>query len=199
MKSILIIAVLFTLASCATKRTKFSDKNMRIMVDSSGLNMSDYTSLQTALVQSNVWTVLDRSRGLAAVKNEQEQLHQYNSDRYEPSEKFAHWGKLYGVGAVIVAHSECHNRPNQWNTTELSNYCRLFVNLIDANTGEVIVAVSGNDKASFMSNPEWGDIVEELVDSYPKYFKEAKLHEKLLEYKEDSLQNSNKMDRRNGR
>lgn len=199
MKTIIIIATMFILCSCATKRTKYSDKNMRVMVDPSGLNMTDYTNLQTALVQSNVWTVLDRSRGLAAVKTEQERLHQHDHDRHDPREKFAHWGKLYGVGAVIVAHSECHNRPNQWNITELRNYCRLFLNLVDANTGEVIVAVNDEDKAPFMSNPEWDEIVEGLVDAYPKYFEKMKLNDKLLEYKEESLQNSNKQDRKNNR
>jgi hypothetical protein len=169
------------------------------MVDPSGISMTDYANLQTALVQTNVWTVLDRARGIAAIKHEQEQLHKYNHDRYDPREKFAHWGKLYGVGAVVVAHSECKNRPNQWNVTELKNYCRLFLNLVDANTGEVIVAVNGEDKAEFMSSPEWDDVVEELVEVYPKYFKDVELHEKLLEYKEESLQNSNKMDRRNNR
>ncbi len=199
MKSTIILVTLLFLCSCATKRTKYSDKNMRIMVDPSGISMTDYTNLQTALVQSNVWTVLDRARGIAAVKNEQEQLHKYNHDRFDPREKFAHWGKLHGVGAVVVAHSECQNRVNQWNVTELRNYCRLFLNLVDANTGEVIVAVNGDDKAPFMSSPEWDDVVEELVEVYPKYFKDVELHEKLLEYKEDSLQNSNKMDRRNNR
>jgi hypothetical protein len=199
MKSTIILAILLLLCSCATKRTKFSDKNMRIMIDPVGLSMSDYSNLQTALVKTDAWVVLDRARGLAAIKNEQEELHRTSHDRYDRSEKFAHWGKLYGVGAVVVAHSECHNRPNQWNTTELANYCKLYLNLVDANTGEVIVAVNGEDKAEFMTSPEWDDVAEELVEVYPRYFKNVELHEKLLEYKRESEMNSDKMDRRNNR
>lgn len=199
MKSTLIVAILLSLCSCATKRTKFSDKNMRIMIDPVGLSMSDYSNLQTALVKTDVWVVLDRARGIAAIKQEQENLHRDEHDRYDRSEKFAHWGKLYGVGAVVVAHSECHNRPNQWNVTELANYCKLSLNLVDANTGEVIVAVNDENKADFMTSPEWNDVAEELVDAYPKYFKKVELHENLIEYKRESEANSDKMDRRNGR
>lgn len=196
---ILSLVLLVMLASCATKRTRYSDKNMRVMVDPNGLSHTDYMNLQSALVQANIWTVLDRSAGLQAVKKEQENLHQTQHDRYEDQEKFAHWGKLYGVGAVIVAHSECQNRPNTWNITELKNYCRLFINLVDANTGEVIVAVQEEDSAPFMARPEWDDAVAELGDEYPKYFKEVKLHDKLLEYKQESKVVAEKMHRRNNR
>lgn len=199
MKSSIILIVLLTLCSCATKRTKYSDKNMRIMVDPTGLDNRTYMRVQTALVRSGVWTVLDRSDGLRAAIREQNELHKNNHDRYDAREKFAHWGKLFGVGAIVVAHKDCENRLATWNNTELKTYCNLFINLIDANTGEVIVAVQDEDDAEFLGQPSWEDIIEDLVEVYPKYFKDEKLHEKLVEYKEESLENSNKMDRRNNR
>lgn len=196
MKSTILLVLLLTLVSCASKRTKYSDKNMRVMIDTEGLDMADYNNLQSALVRSNVWTVLDRSRGLAAVKREQEELHKYNHDRYDAREKFAHWGKLYGVGSVIVGHSECHNRPNTWNMSQLKNYCKMYLSLVDANTGEVLVSVNGEDAADFMARPDWSDLVAELIETYPKYFEEKQTDQRLLDYKKESLANSNKMDRK---
>lgn len=199
MKTVLIIFTLLILCSCATRRTRLSDKNMRVMIDPSGITATDYASIQRALVSSNMWTVLDRSRGLASAKREQEQLHKYSHDRYDRMEKFAHWGKLYGAGSVIVAQSECHNRPNPWNITTLKNYCQLYLSMVDTNTGEVIVSSKVEESADFMASPDWSEVVEELADAYPTHFKEEKLHQRLLDYKEESAANSDKMDRRNNR
>jgi hypothetical protein len=199
MKTSMIIFTLIILCSCATKRTRLSDKNMRVMIDPSGINGTDYASIQRALVSSNMWTVLDRSRGLASAKREQEQLHKYSHDRYDRKEKFAHWGKLHGAGSVIVAQSECHNRPNPWNITTLRNYCQLYLSMVDTNTGEVIVTSKVEASADFMASPDWSEAVEKLADAYPTHFREEKLHQRLLDYKEESAANSDKMDRRNGR
>lgn len=199
MKSVLIIFTLLILCSCATKRTRLSDKNMRVMIDPTGISQTDYASIQNALVRSNMWTVLDRDRGLASIKKEQNNLHVYEHNRYARQEKFAHWGKLYGAGSVIVAQSECQNRPNPWNITTLRNYCKLFLSMIDTNTGEVIVSSTVEESAPFMASPDWSDAVEELADAYPTHFKEEKLHQRLLDYKEESAANSDKMDRRFGR
>lgn len=200
MKSTIILAALLILCSCSsTKRTKYSDKNMRIMVDPSGLDSRTYARVQTALARTGVWTVLDRASGLRAAMREQNQLHVYNHDRYAAREKFAHWGKLYGVGAIVVASQDCQNRVATWNNTMLKTYCNLFINLIDANTGEVIVAVEDEDDTNFLGQPDWNEIVEMLVEAYPKKFEKEVLDERLVEYKEESFQHSNKMDRKNSR
>lgn len=186
MKNLLLISILLVSAACSTTRTKFSDKNMRVMINPEGLSEVEYMDIQSQLVNIGTFTVIDRSRGIQAIKKEQKEMHVTEKDRYADREKFAHWGKLYGVGSVIVAHSECQNRANAWNRGELRNYCRLFISLIDTNTGEVMISANGEDKAEFMQRPSWEDTVEELVGKYPEYFESDKTHDKLNEYKDES-------------
>lgn len=186
MKSLLFIIFLFITACSSAPRTKFSDKNMRVMINPEGLTDVEYADIQNRLVEAGTFTVIDRSKGIQAIKKEQNEIHVNNKDRYEDKEKFAHWGKLYGIGSVIVAHSDCQNRPNEWRRNELANYCRLFVSLIDANTGEVLVSANAEDKAKFMQRPSWNEAIEKLINAYPKYFEEHKLDDKLIEYKNES-------------
>ncbi len=186
MKNLLVISILVLLASCSTARTKYSDKNMRVMINPEGLSEVEYMDIQDRLVETGAFTVVDRSRGIKAIKREQNEQHVSEKDRYEDREKFAHWGKLYGVGSVIVAHSECQNRPNAWRVNELRNYCRLFISLIDTNTGEVMISANDEYKAEFMQRPSWEDAVEKLVKKYPEYFESDKTHKRLREYKEES-------------
>lgn len=188
MKIIFILSILLVLTSCSTQRqrTKFSDKGMRVMINPEGLAREDYMNISTNLVMADVWTVVDRSSGIRAIKREQEETHKQNYDRYDNKEKFAHWGKLYGVGSVVVAQSECRNRPNPWRVNETRNFCRLYLNLIDTNTAEIIVGVNVEADAPFMTRPDWNEAVEKLAEAYPKFFKREKLEKELLEYKEES-------------
>lgn len=190
MKSLIIVLLPILLASCSSvKKTRYNDKNMRVMVNPENIQSMDYASIQSSLVQSNMWTVLDRSAGIRAIKKEQEELHVNSPKRYNDMEKFAHWGKLYGVGAIIVANSECQNRPNTWNVTELKNYCNLYLSLIDANTGEVIASVNDEQSANFMQRPNWKEAVEKLTEIYPE-IKKQKVEDKLFKYKVESLNNA---------
>lgn len=159
---------------------------MRVMINPEGLSEVEYMDIQNKLVEAGTFTVVDRARAIRAIKIEQNEIHVDNKDRYEDREKFAHWGKLYGVGSVIVAHSDCQNRPNAWRVNELKNYCRLFVSLVDTNTGVVMVSASDEYKAEFMQRPSWEGAVEKLTEAYPKYFESEKLHDRLLEYKDES-------------
>ena len=186
MKNLSIILLLLITTACSTQRTKFSDKNMRVMINPDGLTEVEYMDIQNRLVEIGTFTVIDRSRAIEAIKKEQNEIHMDNRDRYENREKFAHWGKLYGVGSVIVAHSDCQNRPNAWRVNELRNYCRLFISLVDANTGEVLVSANDEYKAEFQQRPSWEDAVVKLTEAYPKYFSEHKLDNKLIEYKNES-------------
>lgn len=185
---LMYLFLLFLLFSCASSppRTKFSDKNMRIMLHPKGINAGHYASIQSALVQSDVWVVLDRGEGLKALKEEQETIHRKESDRYEDREKFAQWGRLYGVGAIVLAHAQCSNRPHEWRQNELYTYCTQYLNLVDANTGEVVASVDSKNNAPYGENPDWKEIVQKLVDIYPKYFTKNLITERLEKYKEES-------------
>lgn len=186
-KLVQCIIILVIVAACSSaQRTKFSDKNMRVMINPEGLSEVEYMNIQNKLVELDSFTVIDRSRAIEAIKKEQSETHVENKDRYENSEKFSHWGKLYGVGSVIVAHSSCQNRPDSWNVTDLKNHCKLYISLVDSNTAEVIVSAKSEYKSEFMQQPDWDETIEKLVSLYPKYFNEHKIDKKLKEYKEES-------------
>lgn len=180
-----------SLVACSSNpekyRTKFTDKNMRLMVDPASLSTENYVRLQTALVQQQMWTVLDRKSGLEAIKKEQEELHKKNSDRYLDKEKFAHWGKLYGVGAVVVGHTQCFFKSKLFSLNIKDYYCDQMINLVDANSGEVILGVEGGQ---FTDGPEiapdWKEMAMKLADAYPKRFERVPVSEKLETYKAES-------------
>ena len=184
--------ILILTTGCSTaKRTKYSDKNMRIMVDPQSLNSSNLMKLQTSLVSTDKWTVIDRHLGFKAIKKEQERLHRYESDRYDAKNKFAHWGKMYGVGAVVTASVECRHERSFWNNTQRIRVCKQYLNLVDANTGEIVLGVSHEESSnSYQSYPEWDEIVTKMGELYPKYFTKKKIHERLKRYQQQSLEHS---------
>lgn len=186
--SLLSLSILVTLSACSTNesRTRYSDKNMRIMLYPETISPDHFARIQTALVRSDVWSVLDRSQGLKAVKQEQNIIHKAESDRYDDKEKYAHWGKLYGVGAIVIAHAQCTNKASKWNVTELRTYCQQFLNLVDSNTGEVVLGVEAENDSDYGSTPDWNEVTKKLADEYPKYFNKEKVTERLERYKEES-------------
>lgn len=185
---ILLLFVMAVVQSCSSppKRTKFSDKNMRIFISPDNLKVKDYVRLQTAIIKSDVWTVIDRGQGFRAVKKEQERLHRREVDRFEDREKFAKWGKLYGVGAIIVGHTQCRYGKKFWGGSKPYNICYQAINLVDANSGLVIVGVDGENYAPMGEQPDWEKTVEKLIDIYPKYFTPSKITERLERYKQES-------------
>lgn len=184
---ILIVSCL-CIFGCSTQepRTRYSDKNMRIMLYPDTISADHFARIQTALVRSDMWSVLDRGQGLKAVKQEQYTIHRSESDRYDDREKYAHWGKLYGVGAIVVAHAQCVNKPGKWRSNELRTYCQQFLNLIDSNTGEVVLGVEAENDSDYGETPDWNEVTKKLADEYPKYFTKEKVTERLERYKEES-------------
>ena len=188
MKTLYLFTLGIMLIGCShqERRTQYSDKNMRIMLYPDTISADHFARIQTALVQSNTWTVIDRSQGIEAIKKEQERTHRSESDRYEDREKFSHWGRLYGVGAVVVANVQCVNKTNPWRVNELRNYCQQFLNLVDANTGEVIIGVDAKNDSDLGMAPDWNEAVQNLAEAYPKYFTPTMISERLERYKEES-------------
>jgi hypothetical protein len=176
------------LIGCASPehRTRYTDKNMRLMIDPASVSPENYARIQTALVQQEMWVVLDRSAGLEAIKKEQETLHRTSSDRYDDKQKWAHWGKLYGVGAIVVSHAQCFNKKT-WYDPKGEYYCSQFLNLVDANTGEVILGVEGGEYTDGPdASPDWKKIAGKLADAYPKDFKRQPTSERIENYKSES-------------
>ena len=187
MKLLLAIFLSISLVSCASKRTrtKYSDKSLRVMVDPKSAGSKNHTKVQSAIVQSGMFTVVDRFSGYQAVQQEQNRAYIRNPDRFANNQKFAHWGKLYGVGAVVIAKSQCRWAKNPWRGQIVSR-CELFLSLVDANTGEVVVSVRDEKDSPSGANPNWEDAVFKLSEAYPKHFTKKAINKRLKNYMKES-------------
>lgn len=187
MKALIMIAALGMLMGCGTRqipRTKFSDKNMRVMVYHENLPADEFVRLHSSVISANAFAVIDRSTGFRAIKQEQERLHRSMVDRFDDRQKFAHWGKMYGVGSVIVGHIQCSRKFHRWSGGAYQE-CYQALNMVDTNTGEIILGVESKPFAlGYSETSDWSDLVEKLVDTYPRAFTEFKKHRKLLEYED---------------
>lgn len=187
---ILLLSLSLGLTSCSSvvKRTKYTDKNMRIMVDPDSFEPEEHVRLQHALVDSGKWVVIDRAQGMKAIQKEQERLHRDQVDRFDDRQKWAHWGRLYGVGAVVIGHIQCTKKLNFWMTS-WKNDCQQFINLVDANTGEVITAIEHRDEFDADLATDWTVAVNKLNEAYPKDYSSAGIkHEKLIQYEDESAE-----------
>ncbi len=196
LKIVIVMLSIFTLAACSSMpRTKWTDKNMRVFVDPDSIDAENYVRIQQALVQSHKFVVIDRATSFEAIKKEQERLHRTQVDRFEDRQKFALYGKLLGVGAIVVAHAQCENKSSWWNSTNNHLVCQQFLSMVDANTGEVFLAVEGENSGPVIASmpyvvPDWKDTVEKLLDEYPKEFEQRSASKTLLEYEEVAKENA---------
>lgn len=205
--SVLFMSLLLTACSSSQVKTKWTDKNMRIMIDPESIDVANYVEIQTALVKSGKFMVIGRGTAMKAVKREQEMLHRTEGDRFEDKEKWAHWGKLYGVGAIVIAHIQCIHETTWYQTQEQT--CRQFLNMIDANTGEVFLAVDGEASIDSESNvtqlaynyvaPSWQKIVKKLVEEYPKNFTSDHYRGPALQYQEISAEQAQRQKEEQGK
>jgi len=195
-KKVIIILPIFTIFACSSMpRTKWSDKNMRIYVDPDSIDAENYVRIQQALVQSHRFVVIDRATAFEAIKKEQERLHRTQADRFEDRQKYSMWGKLLGVGSVVVGHVQCENKASWWNSTNNHLVCQQFLSMVDANTGEVFLAVEGENSGPVISSlphmvPDWKDTVEKLLEEYPKEFEQRSASKTLLDYEEVAKENA---------
>ena len=182
-------------ASAPKERTKWTDKGMRVMIDPDSVSEEDYVQIQKSLVQSGKFTVVDRARGMNALKKEQERTQRTEEDRYADKEKWSHWGKMYGVGSIIVGHSQCHRENSLLNRQKIYLKCKQFLSMVDSNTGEVFVAVEGENEGlatydlSYMS-PDWNDVTDKMVESYPKEYHSKGYSEEVLVYQDISKEHA---------
>jgi hypothetical protein len=199
MKYAIGFLVLALVSGCATSRTKYTDRTLRIMVDPDHIDVNNYFKLQKALVASGSFTVVDRKQGFMAIKKEQERLHRNEVDRYEDKQKWAHWGKLYGVGGIIVPHNECQRvESGPLFKPGPRVRCHQYLSILDANTGEVLVVAQDDVYSDRMVNvydnnylaSEWDNVVELLMDNYPKKFEKREDHEMIANYKRESEQHA---------
>lgn len=184
MRILIFVCMALLVAGCASqKRTKWTDKTMRVMIDPDSISAEHYVKISSALVRSGKFVVVDRSAGFNAIKREQERTHRHDVDRFADREKYAHWGKLYGVGGVVVAHADCHHREGTF--TGRYKLCKQYVAIMDTNTAEVIAVAEGeSDGDAGDDTVPWDDVVADLEVAYPKYFEKDRTEAKLEEYKQ---------------
>lgn len=165
MKNLMIILMVMSVG-CATSRTRSSDPVMRIAIDADSMPIESYVRLQAALVKSKEFIVIDRAAGFQFMDKEQRMQHE--SNRFEKAERYAEWGKMYGVGGVVVGIQAC-SAVYGWTGPHLK--CQENLSLIDVTTGETL-AVSEDTQNTDMqiANPSWEDAVNEMIDHFPKTF-----------------------------
>ncbi len=201
-KFILSVIIIAITTACASTRTMWSDKNMRVMVDPESIDEDNYNNILQALVQSDKFTVVDRARGWKAVKKEQERLHTSNeASRYDNKEKYAMYARLFGVGSIIVANSQCLKTGAFLSAAKSRLSCRQSLYMVDANTGSIITAANGeNIGPSAAGNdllmPDWNVVVDKLVEAYPKNFEHKEYAQELKDYRKESQEEAEKMQQR---
>lgn len=186
-----ILTGVSTITGCATARTKWTDKTMRVMINPEGIDAKHYVKIQQALVASGKWIVVDRGEAYNAIEKEQEREHRTQTDRFLDREKFAHWGKLYGVGGIVVAHAQCMTKSGWFKHSY--PYCHQYLAIVDSNTGEVITTAEDTAEGSAYEHtlaPDWDDVVAKLNDSFPSHFEPNKDEKSLRDYKELSQEES---------
>jgi hypothetical protein len=190
MRTIIVFTTLALVFGCAEKRTKYSDKVMTVMIDPDSIRPDDYVRLQDALVESGKWTVLDRHSAFAAIKKEQGREHKQDQDQFDNARKWAMWGKMYGVGGVVVANAQCQTQTTIFLHEEYL-HCLQSLSIVDASTTEVITHISyvqdGDTNQTYIA-PPWDDAVEKLNKAFPSKFEEPKYTQRLLDYMKSSEQ-----------
>ena len=132
---------------------------MRIMVEPRFIDKAQYARLVDAFVASERWTVVDRRDGFESIRQEQQREHgaleagdSNNPDRFQDNQKWAQWGKFWGVGAVAVAYPDCYLKVKRniplFGKRQLYKRCDQFISLVDTNTGEVLASGRATEDGS---------------------------------------------------
>lgn len=193
--SLCFYLTILALTSCSSRpRTVWTDPVMRVMVDPDGISARNYVRIVNALKASGKWFVVDRRDGLRAILKEQRMLHRTMADRFKDEEKYSIWGRLYGVGGVVIANAQCH-KSGFWQSTTT---CVQNLAIVSANSGEVVATAEGENDDGDMSYggdirvaSDWTDTVGKLNDAFPKNFEKEKyspeMHAFRAEAKEEAI------------
>lgn len=191
MKLLTVLLVVLLNACASEQRTKYSDHAMRVFLDPDTIDEANYSLVQTALVNSGKFTVVDRGAAINAAIKEQDRLHKDQKDRFDNKGKYARMSRLLGAGGVVVARANCVVSPSIFNIYDGNLYCQQFLSLVDSSTGEVMVSVSGEAEgpSSIYDNklmPSWNAVTEELVNKYPERFEKDHKTQRLKDYEDEN-------------
>jgi hypothetical protein len=158
--------LLLIACGCASTPMRYANPTYRVMLDPESIrDEALYAEIQTALHASGKWIVVDRANGLRAVVKEQNRLYGESTRRFGDKDKYALYGRLYGVGSVIVPMERCMNENSMGGRFIR---CKQYLQAIDSITGEVIAAVANvSDGEHDMLPPGWNGTVEKLAEAFP--------------------------------
>lgn len=186
----LMICILFFLG-CTSKqeRTKWTDPIMRVMVDPDTIDVDNYVRITNSIITNGKFIVVDRGAGYRAARKEQERLHVDKVDRFDDREKYALWKKLYGVGGIVTAHSQCERAIGFMQSQYVK--CRINLAIVNSSTSEVITTAEDfveleNGEAA----PNWNKAVDTLAKTFPKFYEKDLTDNKLNEYKDISKESA---------
>lgn len=180
MKTLLLVSFFLVLFGCSSlKRTKYSDTVHRVYVDNQGAKPEMYYPVQHAIFRTEKFFVVDRAQGFESLKQEQLDEWKSQADRFEGSQRYAEYGKLYGVGGVIVPTLYCHPDDDEFD-------CAQLLSLIDTTTGQVVATGAAKLHIENLSQLSWDECAQSLVDNFPEYF-DTREKEKRLKEKEEAL------------
>lgn len=172
-------------SGCSTARHRDNSPELRVMVDAESVDAISRMQIQSFLLKSGRFYVVDRAEGLSAAVKEQNMLHRDHAERFSPEEKYALWAKLYGVGGVVVAKSSCTKLAG-WMAYTYYLHCVQILTLVDATTGEILaseVHEADGEYHVFNSPPSWADAVEKFVDAVPKTYREPEYSGRLVAHR----------------
>lgn len=192
MRLFILLILVPMITNCASKpRNKFSDPSMRVMVDPEGIPARDYIRVVSALKKSGKWFVVDRRDALRAIFKEQKMIHRTHPDKFKDEEKYSIWGRLYGVGGVVIAHADCMRKDSFW--IGYHTVCKQNLAIVSANSGEVIAtAETDNNDAEFnysgdiQIGSDWTDAVSELNDNFPKNYEKLKYSDDMMLFRDEA-------------
>lgn len=190
--TILSLLTFFTAACSHTEyRTKFSDAQMQVGIDPGTMDVEHYTALQESFLKDGRFLIIDRFKALQVLKDEQHVENRGNErERFDPGLRYAEWGKLHGLGSVVIPSWSCIKLEKTLFIFGSSSTCTLRLSIVNAATGQV-VAIANDVISGGKGDPvSWDNAVEKLGDNYPKIFEDDKRTKRLIEYQNQLRQES---------
>lgn len=187
--------MVFAMVGCATPRTKYTDPVLRVMLDPDSIDQANYARLQKALVVSGKYVVVDRNDGYKAMNKEQDRQYKDSENRISDRERYATWGKQFGVGGIVVGKSQCGPSQRFWSAKGDFD-CTQTLTIVDAKTGEVIASADSlaTDAVYFYGElrtpASWDETVAKLNEAFPTHFEKISKHKNIIEREDEAEQAS---------
>lgn len=179
-----LFGYLLATVGCSSKerRTVSSDQVMRIAIDLSNIDLGNHQALQSALLKTKKFVIVDRGPGMKMINEERQS--QWNIGRavYEPSSRAAMGGHVLGAGGIVTPIIVCEHHWGFWGA---SNKCMTSLTITSARTGEILGSVTQEK-----GRPKWEKLVAEFIQVYPEYFEYHPASGTRLDQEQEQIEKS---------